>query len=253
MKNIKSAVMVLLLAGAAFNAKADLTTVTTADGNGADAYVQGGSAANTSFGTSADLFTGTGGSADQVFKTYFRFDISNLTIDTSPFATPAVLSFTTIDTLSNTGFSLYLVKDGTAGDLLGGWDETNITYNNAPANDIAGGGLLNSGSILLGSFNLNALSGHTVAIGLNPAVLSTDTNGLLTFALVRTSSGLQPDFASKENNSPSVAPPSLTVPTVVVEAVPEPAEIVSAVAFLAAIGGLYLGKKRKSALQAQVA
>ncbi|MEO8205048.1 MAG: DNRLRE domain-containing protein [Chthoniobacterales bacterium] len=246
MKILKSSILALVLVGTALTARADLTTVTTADGNGADAYVQNGVGANTNFGTSADLFTGTGASPDQVFKTYFRFDISALTIDTSPFATPAVLSFTTLTNLSTTGFGLYLVKDGTAGDLLSGWDETSITYNNAPGNDISGGGLLNSDSILLGNFNITTLAGSTVAIGLSPAVLSTDTNGLLTFALVRTSSGLTPNFASQENLSPSVAPPSLTVPTIVVEAVPEPAEIISAVAILAAIGGLLLGKYKSA-------
>ncbi|MEO8205050.1 MAG: DNRLRE domain-containing protein [Chthoniobacterales bacterium] len=223
-------------------------TITTADGRGADAYVRGGDYSDTNFGTSEQILTRYANSESSREKDYFRFDLSGLNIDPSKSAQTPVFSFTSESKIDSLGYNLYILNDGTPGDSVKGWEETSITYNNAPGNNLETNGFLTGkeGSMtLIGEYKLSGDVGDTLSLAFDNAFLLNDTNGLVTFALVRTSSGKATDIASKESK---FTPPSLTV-GLVSEAVPEPAEIISAVAILAAIGGLLLGKFKSARKQ----
>ncbi|MEO6053483.1 MAG: DNRLRE domain-containing protein [Chthoniobacterales bacterium] len=230
--------------------KGNTATVTTEVGHGADAYVRGGKYSDTNYGTSEHIYTHPSDLPDYREKDYFRFDLSGLNVDPSKSADAPVFSFTTETKFDKLGYNLYILNDGTPGDSVKGWEETSITYNNAPGNNLETNGFLtgdkNGSMTLIGQYTLSGDIGDTLSLTFDNSYLLKDTNGLVTLALIRTSPGEPSDIASKESK---FTPPSLTV-ALVSEAVPEPAEIISVVAFLAAIAGLYFGKKRKSALQA---
>ena len=106
---------------------------TTGFGDGADAFTQG-SFATTNFGASGVLTTrNQTGNAANNYKVYLRFDLSGMTLDRSQ-ASAVTLSFASITARTGVGFSLFALPDGMPGDLAGGWTESTIHYNNAPAN-----------------------------------------------------------------------------------------------------------------------
>jgi len=193
--------------------QADVFTVTTASGRGADAYVQG-SVPTSNFGSSTVITTRDGpGNASNVYKDYFRFDLSNSGFDLAN-ATSVTFSFVTLTARTGTGFGFYVVPDGQPGDAAPsttGWTELGITYDNAPGNAASGtatgfitaspgdenGNFLSS----VGTLSIDTTVAGTVSFssaGLLAAVMG-DSNGLLTIALLRTDPNGIVQVASKEN------------------------------------------------------
>lgn len=178
--------------------------ITTARGNGADSYVDGGSPSS-NYGAGAS-FTAKG-SANR--KSYFRFDISGV---------PKPLKFASLE-MTLTGArdrtpSFYGLNDGSAaggGHLGEDWGEAAITWNNAPGHTniyavVEGTGTANGGECRFlqsveyfsdmsatGGVGRVVLSGETLLDFLND-----DTDGLVTF-IVTNPGTVDITWKSKEN------------------------------------------------------
>ena len=228
-------------------AQADVFTVTTARGQGADAYVQG-SFPTSNFGDSAVITTRDGlGNAANVYKDYFRFDLSNSGFDLAN-ATSVTFSFVTLTARTGTGFGFYVLPDGQPGDAspaTTGWTELGITYDNAPGNPASGtatgfitaspgdenGNFLSS----VGTLSLDTTAGGTVTFSSASllAAVRGNANGLLTIALVRTDTAGIVQIASRENTG-GYAFPNLQINAPNLSPVPEPG--------IVALSGLGLGR-----------
>jgi hypothetical protein len=199
--------------------------VTTAVGNGADTYITSSyynNAANQNYGSAEVVAI----KHDLVMpgnnrKGYLRFDLSSLLspiIDASlqlcyagkgsdPSASPST-------------YNVYGLNDGHAGES---WDESTITWNNAPGNYTASaGGLVIAETTFLGSFDLNvyAISVGDLVSFSSPAFLSFlqgDTNNLVTLILTRQQRNTNNEyFASKE--STTLSAPVLNINSAVIPA-----------------------------------
>ena len=212
--------------------------ITTADGNGADTYVND---QQPDVNHSADDhmiawdWLNPGPGVFLWYKMYTRFDLSAIAQPLSS----AKLTCTTLDGQFPPGTSIWALDDGDAGEA---WVEADITWNNAPANDTAGNGFL-SNATYVGDFeNINPVAGGTGdfsgAALLN--FLNADTDGLATFMILSPGETLDPPnngftyLASKENAV--LAPPTLTV-----EEIPEPATL-----SLIGLGVLGLLRRRRA-------
>ena len=201
-------------------------SITTADGNGADAYVLS-NAPNSNFGSSTTVQVkyAAGGVPGFQRKGYFRFDLSGVMTPLDD----ATLTLTIGDPVGGVPvvglqtFSVYGLLDGDPGET---WGESTITWNNAPANDTSNGnGVLSPPGSFLGDFSLTGTGtpGTPVTLSGSDLVdfLNADTDDLATFIVVRdtfdpNSNGWIHSFASKENTT--LAPATLSV----TESVPEP-------------------------------
>lgn len=200
-----------------------LDGITTAVGSGADAYAAKYSPSE-NFGLEPTLQVKNAaplpGGEDFDRKSYFRFDLSQATAKHGD----AQLILTVGD--DNQGqpvqgaqtFSVYGLSDGDSGET---WDESLITWNNAPANDLATGDGVLPNATLLGQFVLDGTgtTGATVTVQTSElsAFLDQDTNDAVTFIIVRnTHSSIAGswihNFASREH--PALDPPQLLLPTV---------------------------------------
>ena len=196
------------------SASAGPISIDTADGAaGADAYVRGGTYADTPYGGNGDMVVKYNTNASYRRKAYVRFDLMSLG---SQVLADAALS---LDVQLNNGggsdptpkpftVNLYGLPDGHAGES---WGEGTITWNTAPANDTGGNGV--TGAVLLGQINVPAQAHPTVTFS-DPslaAFLNVDTDDQATFILTRTSAyagGPNLVFEPKENGVYS--PPTLT-------------------------------------------
>jgi len=241
---LKHLLFVALLIGAGIcfvpgPATAALITLTTADGDGADSYVRGGSGIDSGSGAayrvtnygSRDISqikfipagTGSGGlniDYDNSFTraAYLRFDISGVT---GPI-TDATLSFNMRATeLGNSVPVVFnTITDGHAQDAApgaGGWREDTLTMENS--------GLLTDPTGLIQAINSSGFSlPSTPGPTIGPIVnwthsnlvprLNADTNGLVTFVIIGAPllSGRGANFWTKENLEGTLIPTlSLTV------------------------------------------
>jgi len=243
--------------------------------NGADTYVQNGSTSN--FSAGADLVVkNTGDPAGTTNrKAYLRFDTATL-------PTPGTIGLATLTlgvSVNNGGgsglptttpqnfiFSIFGLNDGATaggGKLGEDWDPTTITYANAPANDITGGGSVLTGSgttdggqaVLLGTFNVTEFqpSGTIVtAISGTPLInfLNANTDGRATFIVTRT--GFSPNTTVVGGNSSgpgnansafaSAQATNVTLRPTLTAEVPEPGALA-----VAAVSGLLLLRRRARA------
>lgn len=226
------------MSGAAAHAE----SITTAAGNGADAYVISGSP-DSNFGTSGDLQVKNDGSNDAFNrKTYLRFDLTQFTSFTHAAGgssltltydgNPAPSSVTWNYTDTTFSYELFGLNNGTAGDASGGWTEsgiTGITWNNAPGNTTTDGTTFSSSVATdLGSATIAIEPSAGTTLTFSSAALTNflnaDTNGLVTLMVVRNTppqNGANGylDFASKENTGRFAAP------TLSVSAAPLPGAI----------------------------
>jgi len=170
-------------------------------GNGADAYIRGGSSSTGNYGSADYMELKATSSADVVREAYFRFDLSQapwdrfleadltLTVDGSAGSTDPGTVWT---------FDLYGLEDGfvaASGELGEDWGEGDITWDNAPGKDTSGAGpdLADVfGGAPLATFDITGTgnSGDTITISSEDfpalaAFLNSDTDGLATFILVR--------------------------------------------------------------------
>ena len=209
-------------------APAGALTITTADGVGADTFVQwvsGGSQPDTNYGDASTIriddpfFTPTA-EFNGTLKTYLRFDLSALAGETVATAT-LDLVFRGGDAL-DTEINVWALDDGDPGES---WDEGTITWNNAPGN-FQHVYLMDFNRVTqLGPFvrSQDAQVGDVVHYSSTALadILNMDTNGQVTLMLTgasgspcnQTICGILTSFASKENPNPIAvaAPPSLAI------------------------------------------
>jgi hypothetical protein len=219
---------VLLMAAALPLQASPITTDLTSS---KDSYIQSGSPA-TNYGAQATAQIKRDDDSNFTRKSYFGFDLSGLPTGT---IIDAALSFEFVTGLGNTGettqwtFELY----GLTAQNLDGWDETTITWNNAPANNTA---LSNSPSqvILSETTSLATFTRFGAGVGVqsipaDPDLLNfllSDTNDLVSFILVRTTDApagqnYVHSIATKENTS-QVLRPTLSVTVDSAQPVPAP-------------------------------
>ncbi|MBI1367557.1 MAG: DNRLRE domain-containing protein [Planctomycetes bacterium] len=221
-------VIAIAFAAAAASAPADIINVpiTTADGNGADAYVQFGNP-TTNNGSSTTLLVKDSGAASTTRKIYTRFDLSSVNVSAILNAQLSLV-VTSHDaggsTLQTIPVELWGLIDSASGQNWvegnGGTDNSpagEITWNNAPANNTGGNGLT-ANAVQLASFNI----GTGVAVGATVNVssaalvnfLRADTDGLVTLILRRNAgnSANNLGFASKENTTFAAPTLTLTIP-----------------------------------------
>ncbi len=215
--SIRRVLTVLLVAGVfcawAGSASAGPISIDTADGVGADAYVRGGTHADTAFGGANDMVVKYNNSASYRRKAYVRFDLSSLG---SQVLSDATLSLDV--QLNNSGggnptpkpfvVNLHGLPDGHAGE---GWGEGTITWNNAPANNTGSNGV--TGAVLLGQINVPAEANPTVTFS-DPslaAFLNVDTDDQATVILSRTSLNAGgPNLVFEPKERGVLNPPTLT-------------------------------------------
>ena len=224
------AALVLGLGGVAQGA-----TITTADGDGADAFLErrdGGSAhETTNYGTDGNLRTRYHAGLGLYRKSYLRFDLSGIT--QSIVSASFELTANNNDSIGQV-MAVYGLTDGVTGEGApggGGWSETGITWNNAPANDLSPGLGVTGDATLLGTFAKGGMDAPTMFT--DPALvtfLNNDSNGLVTLIVGpnTTDDGGDISWYSKEAAG--------TAPALSVTVVPEPSSMV--LLLIVAAGGL---------------
>ena len=219
-------------------ATAECETLSTEVGNGADAFVNSGSFANQNFGDSEHLaWKNSGVPGDFNRKSYVRFDTSSIGQ-----VSDATLTFS-ISSISDSGFNpntdhianVFGLVDGHAGEA---WDETTVTWNNAPANVTNSPNAFTRNAILLGTFSVSP----SVALG-EPIIFSSDelinfinsdTNDLLTLMVSGSNAIVHgTGFATKENST-------FAAPMLEVVGIPEPS---SAFILIGASSGFILRRR----------
>lgn len=249
------ALVCLFTAGPSVNA----VTITTADGNGADTFVEG-VPSNENYGTRGNIvLKNPSGPTQFARKGYIRFDLSSMA---GRAALDATLSLTVENNnlvSGNFTVDVFALNDG-AGDFWiegnGGTDNSptgEINWDNAPGNDVTSGINLDGAEVTsLGSFNVENSGTDgvgsilTFSLASLTAAINADNNEALTLILRRsgTNDGNSPNlaFASKENTSNlNHAPPTLDI---TLAPIPEPA---TATLALVGLGGLVMRRRRNMA------
>ena len=210
-----------------------LSTITTADGDGADSFVQLGNA-TTNYGNSTTLTVKDSSSGTTTRKIYLRFDLGSTPL--------AGLTNTLLDlivtghdnggsTLQNITVELWGLNDAASGqDWIegnGGTDNSpagEIVWNNAPAN-VTSNNSLTSDATKLASIVVtpSVAIGDTVTISNADSTsadaflnfIKADTDGVVTLILRRLggNSANNLSFASKENATYDAPTLTLLVPT----------------------------------------
>ncbi|MCX8156510.1 MAG: DNRLRE domain-containing protein [Verrucomicrobiae bacterium] len=234
---------------------AAVVSITTAMGQGADAYVWG-QQPTLNFGSSGVISSRNNpGNPARNYKDYFRFDLSSVSGYDWANATSVTLRFSSQRVLSGVAWEFYGLPDGLPGDAAGGWTESGINYNNAPGNvsDPAALGFITSAPgdengnylTLLGSLTGQTTGAGTVHNFSSSALLDlikNDHNGLITIAVRRLDNQGIVQLVSKESTS------GFLIPTLVIDAplsvIPEPAEY--ALLGVLFLGGCYLWQRRRS-------
>lgn len=193
-----------------------------------DAFIRGTTQADNNFGSAATLTVNPNSPINSsTRKVYIQFDLSSLNVSQITDATLDLV--TTGDTQGALTMALWSLNDLNAGE---NWDQSTITWNNAPENDTSDAVNLLGGATQLGSFAYPAnSSGDTVSISL-AGVLSTlqaDTNDVVTFILAGDSVGGNTFHAFQ-----SLEAGAGTGPVLNVTLIPEPST------YAALFGGLVL-------------
>ena len=245
------------------NAHATVISLTTADGLGADTFLNGGPEIldstglprrDSNFGALDRLvvkFAPQGSNNnDTNFDSRFtrlsllRFDLSSVTGTVTAAKLTLGVKLTELD--ANVTFSLNLLSDGAGLDAApgaGGWDETGITM----ANSLLAGilpleGLGGRNTVLGGIDTMTMFSGNSLRQRIRD-----DTNDLITFAILpflNSPQGIQ--FFSKEN------PEGVLIPTLELTVDEQNSASVSEPGALALLGlglvGFALARRRKRAV-----
>jgi hypothetical protein len=247
--------VLMLFAGAVSQLCADtITTLTTADGQGGDAYIWGpspeaqGGATDSNYGQNSLLYVKNdlGPMFSNTCKSYIRFDLGTVT---------GPLVDATLDLTSGGGginydppeiytFYVWGLNDGHGGESwVEGENETGvtgatppnpITWDNGPAHDKSGGGVYGSETSFVDSFTIANSGAYgekiTISHGNLLSFIEADTDDQVTFILTRglvdpyLHNGPPHYFAPKEHST--LAPPTLTL---TLSAIPEPSILVGLV------------------------
>lgn len=198
------------------------TTITTADGIGADTFIQQNSS-GTNFGNSGTFNIKDDGNNNRRMS-YLRFDLGS-SYNQQATITDADLTFTLASSADVT-FEVYGLTDGTAPDNRAtGWGETTVTWNspeglrsgNAPSGNFTSLGTFDmtdftdGALITFGANDSNTISSSGFSDNLN-TFLQSDTNGLVSFAIIRSAGGSSSvtQFYSKNSTDPLANDPSLS-------------------------------------------
>ena len=195
--------------------------ITTRNGRGADASVQGGDSATKNFGTNY-LWAKNGISINFARKMYLRFDLMGaqkplaeldkatlrLTLGAPNGASPDDKEWV---------FRVWGLPDGDAGET---WDEKTLTWENAPQNDAKSGKDLQTGAVALGTFSIAGTGklGDLVSFS-SPELakwLQSDSDKLATLIITRD----LPEIGSADNVSHTFLPKEQSkqpVPTLALE------------------------------------
>ncbi|MEX2214532.1 MAG: PEP-CTERM sorting domain-containing protein [Phycisphaeraceae bacterium] len=248
--NISRSITLAIAIGAAglLAAPAQALTITTAEGLGADAFVQG-SPNNQNFGNTGTIVLKNGPTADNFArKGYVRFDLAS----TNGVAlAEAMLSFTVATNNTPNTFTVEVLglDDGHAGEFWvegnGGADDNpvnEITWANAPANNTGSGiNLINADVTSLGTITILSTDVPGTVVSLSSAALlsflNADTNGVATLVLRRigTNAGGSPNLVFHSHESTTGGAPTLALTVV-----PEPAT-----AMLGLVGAAGLARRRR--------
>jgi len=198
-----------------------VSSITTADGNGADAWVQGETTGGTTNHGADDFLTSQDYDVTNSTMSFLRFDTSGIT---------QPLDWAELNLVAKWGglFRVYGLKDSEDAD---DWGEMTITYQNAPGLTFVGRGSSDvdlTKADLLGTIT-NAPAGTTVSFtGADLAsFIESDTDGLVTFILTDNypdaRHGAAVQWWAKENAT--YDPPTLVVyevPDLSTYLIPEP-------------------------------
>ena len=208
--SIAKYVILILAVGVLLPALAIASTITTANGVGADTHITR-SDPNSNFG-SEDHFSikNDSGTGDVDRKGYIRFDVGCLSNAISS-ATLSLTFVTAAAGSANTNTFNVFGLSNEDGDL---WSESDINWSNAPANNQSSGTGFTSDAVFLGTFTITLSQlGDSIPFTSPQLIefLNNDTNGLVTLMLSRQSPASLHNqaFASKENLS--FEAPSLTL------------------------------------------
>ncbi len=129
--------------------------ITTAQGDGADTFIQLGSAGS-NFGAAGQVVIKDAGGSGTTRKGYLRFDLS---AETGAFLDAELLLDVVLNNSSGANpppneytVRVYGLNDGHPDE---GWGESTITWNNAPAN-VTSNNLIGEGATFLGRFTVPA-------------------------------------------------------------------------------------------------
>lgn len=218
-----------------------------------DAYVRSGTGANVAHGAtdSGNLVVKSTGT-DTSRKSYVQFDIAGLAGRIQDAAIDLQVNINNGNPSGSTGPAQFTLEVFGLNDGAGeGWNESTLTFNNAPGN--AAGNGVNAGlTTFLGSINIPAIN---PALTTDPILISfadimasspdalvnflnADTDGLVTFILRRTSDSGSFNLGFFSSEATGGAGPVLRVNI----AVPEPAT-----ALLGVIGLVVLARRRRAA------
>lgn len=233
MKQLAPLLIVLLVALTGTIAQADSMTITTADGNGADTYVNGGTQAANNYGTQDNMLAAANGNLSFCRKWYVRFDISDIPAGES--ITAATLTITNNTDWATDSTAVAGVFGLNNSENADNWGETTLTWNTAPGNETTGSaqGFINADT--LGTINAaNGNGGAQSSFSSQELVdfLNADTDGLVTLMFKENSGGYLRGSTKEE----SIA----DAPTLQLTYTPEPATM-----GLLSIGGLALLRRKR--------
>jgi len=208
-----------------------IATITTADGNGADARVRGGTGANLNFGIDSALGVRFGPAGATQFdtsrKSYMRFDLSTLLVPVvdaelqvtinQGFTILVPATFQVYGLIDNAVNENWLEGAGT-GQVVAG-----ITWNNAPANNTASPNGFLAGAVFLGetTYSGSFFDGQTLSFSYASIAnfINADTNDLVTFMLASKNINPTNNYTFGSGEGGDVAKPTLIL------SVPEPSSL----------------------------
>lgn len=217
-------------------------TITTSD----DGYIREGQSTTVQDGgISEDLYVRRDNAAnnDHVRKAYFKFDLTGLNADLSAAATfTPTISYRSANQNGNRTFYFYGLNAGftaPTGELGTDWDETALTWSNAPGNDrttnIDTGFDATTTSLIYtasNQYNSDVGKSYTITISELGDYVQADNTVTLMISWTDTT---QYGFGSKENSTISYRP------TLEFTQIPEP----SAAALLIGLGASLLVTRRR--------
>jgi hypothetical protein len=218
-RTVKLALVVVVGAGILGEPETRAAVITTNDGNGADTHVRsswaGNNAANMNYGSS----TIVGIKRDTALngnnrKGYLRFDLSSIATPIEDATLQLVYAGRSGDPPANPStYYVFGLNDGHAGEL---WDESTITWNNAPGNNTSStNGFISDQTTLLGTVSvlISQINVGDVIEFTSPELiefLQNDTNGVVTIMLSRQQQNFSIEYAASKEHA-SLAPAALIV------------------------------------------